>query len=151
MAFKYDPKKVSNCLEKGDYDAELGSVEETVSQKGAPMLKVAWSVFANGERRRITDYIVESTAFKLKRVATAWGLLSEFEEEDPDRRFDIAKHIGRQIVLKLDIQSRPGYDDSNTIVGYYASSGRSLPPRPAEPQPATVGDAHEGPAEHIPF
>lgn len=149
MAFKYDPKNISNCLEKGDYDAELGGVEETVSQKGSPMLKVVWSVFANGERRRIPDYIVAGTAFKLKNIAIAWGKLAEFEEEDPDRRFDLAKYIGKQIVVKLGVQSREGFADSNTIISYASAGGRQ--PLAAEPQPPTVGDAHEGPAEHIPF
>lgn len=151
MAFKYDPKNVSNCLEKGDYDAELAAAEVTTSKAGKEMLKAVWSVAANGERRRIPDYIVDSTAFKLKNIAIAWGKLAEFEEEDPDSRFDLAKYVGKQIVVKLGVQSREGFADSNTIVGYASASGRPPLAANAEPQPPAVGDAHEGPAEHIPF
>lgn len=143
MAFGYNPKDASGCLEKGTYDAELTSVEEKKSKSGSDMLAIVWTVPFNGKDYAVKDYIVASNLFKLKNIAQAWGMFREFEE----RQFDLAEHIHRSISIRLDVDSNPIYGDKNSIVGYAAASG----PVMTQQAPPAPPDANEEPDAKIPF
>lgn len=148
MAFHYDPKDAATCLPKGDYDAQLASVEEKKSKSGLDMLLVVWTIPHAGKDHSVKDYILNSTLFKMRNIAVAWGMVQDFEE----RRFDLAEHINRQIVLRLEVRSDDTYGDKNEIKAYSSAAG-SMPipirqPVPHVPPPSPDADT---PGENIPF
>lgn len=149
MAFKYDPKSASDCLPAGEYNAQLDSVEETVSKSsGNAMLEVVWLVVDQGRDWRIYDYIVNpggnsaGTIWKLKKIARAWGMGPEFD----NGTFDLNEYRGRIITLKLIVQQQDGYSDKNSVKDYLpmqeSDTGKRFGYDPGVPQPLpqTVGD-----------
>lgn len=101
----------------GEYDFEIVEAEEATSKAGNDMIKMKVFVFnAEGNKRTVYDYLMESVGYKLRHAAEACGLLSEYESGSLEA-FDFQGKTGR---CKLTIQKDKtgAYPDRNGIADY---------------------------------
>ena len=118
---KFQPKTEaeiaeSNLWPAGEYDFGVIDATEKVSKSGNPMVEVGLAVYnEEGQQRRVTDYLMEAMAFKLRHFCEAVGLLHEYEAGmlDPDA---LVGKTGR-VVLKQD-PARDGYNPKNSVKDY---------------------------------
>lgn len=109
--------KEMNLLPAGEYDAEIGTAEDQVSQKGNEMIKLDVTVFdAKGGRHFVFDYLLEAMAFKLRHAAEACGLLGKYETGLLTSDDFIGK--GCRVKLKIDVSKDGKYPDKNVIADY---------------------------------
>lgn len=111
----YDPKDAVLVFPAGDYPAALASCEQKMSKAGNDMYELAFDVWQGERQMQVRDYVVmPQFLWKLKRLARAIGQSDAFEAG----KFDPAEHIGRNLVVSLEIESRDGFDDRNLIRAY---------------------------------
>ncbi len=116
----------------GEYDYTVDAAEDTTSSKtGAPMVKLTLHVYnAEGHKRIVFDYIVDSAAWKLKQFAASCGLLDRYDSGE----IEAYEMVGKTGRLKLKIESSEQYGDQNKVAFYIAAkpagtgyTGRSAP------------------------
>lgn len=127
---KFAPKteqqvQEEGLLHPGIYDFEVSSAEDTHSNKGNEMVVVKLSVIdADGQERKITDYLLEAMAFKLRHFAYATGLGPKYEIGTLTS--DDMK--GRTGQCKLRIKPADGeYRSKNEVSDYVVANGESAP------------------------
>ncbi len=121
---KFSPKtdediKRAMLLDAGSYDFEVLSAEEKLSKKGNPMIVVKLLVFAGERRREVTDYLMESMAFKLRHFAFAVGLGKEYESGD----LNAENFRGRSGKVVLAVEEQVGYSPKNVVRDYEVAEG----------------------------
>lgn len=136
MAIKYDPKRATLALPKGDYQAVLVDGEDTHSKMGKPMLKLVWRVYADTRETLLTDYIVDPlntpfAAYRLKKLAEALGEAKAFESGT----FDALKHMNAGLTLTLDVEESEKYGEQNRIRGVKPKALGFKVPEKKESQP----------------
>lgn len=137
-----------NLWPAGEYDFSIHEAEDTISKtSGKPMIKLRLTAFSpDGKQRTITDYLMESMAYKLKHCLYAIGMGKEYEAGE----FDAASLQGRsgRVLLKQEFQD--GFAPKNSVKDYVVlKEGETAAPaaRPAAASAVTAGKADDG----IPF
>ncbi len=132
---------IENLFPPGDYDFEVHSAIDAVSKNsGKAMIKVELSVFNGGSTRRVTDYLMESMAFKLIHFSKAIGLFPDYEAGN----LDPAKCVGRAGRVTLRIEEQDNFPAKNVVKDYVKpdAQGDSIAPKAANavPRAAVSGD-----------
>lgn len=138
---------LENCWPAAEYDFEVISAIDTVSKKsGKPMIKVELRVFSGGSERKVTDYLMESMAFKLIHFARSTGMSKEYEAGG----LDPMAMQGRSGRVKLKIKEQSGYMPKNEVQDYIASdkkidAGDVAPAQKLNPQQLAKADTTDVP------
>lgn len=136
----FDPKTEQQVQEEGllpagVYDFEVLEATDTHSNKGNEMVVVKLGVMdADGQERKITDYLLEAMAYKLRHFAYAAGLGPQYEVGT----LLAADMIGKTGQCKLNIQPAKGeYRAKNNVADYVVANGEGAAMRTAgDPRPA---------------
>jgi hypothetical protein len=139
-----------NLLAAGEYDFEVRGAVDDVSKKGNDMIKLTLAVFDDaGSFRTITDYLLESLAYKLKHACEAVGLSAAYEAGEVEA-LDFVGKSGR-CKVKVD-PAKDGYPAKNSIADYIGvkqvAKPASRPPAARQPVGAGVGPDLD---DEIPF
>ena len=133
----------------GEYDFEIVSSIEKLSQSGNEMIELKVKIFdEDGKSITLFDYLLESVAYKLRHCSSACGVIDKYESGE----LSGSDFLGKTGRLKLRIQpEKNGYPAKNSISDYVVPSGNVVKssPRPAAksppPTPSTMDD------DDIPF
>ncbi len=139
----YEPKTEQQAQEEGlmpagVYDFEVLNADDGVSQKGNDMITVKLGVInADGQERKVTDYLLEAMALKLRHFAYATGCGTIYESGSLTAE-DIRGRTGK---CKLIIQpAKDGYPAKNTVADYLTPLGNGSDqlhrPLGSDPRPA---------------
>ena len=121
-----------NLLPKGLYDAEVFSAEETTSKNGNAMMVVKMRVFKpSGGETRVTDYLLESIAYKLRHFAHAIGLGANYDAGELDA--DDCVRRSCQVEIGIDDKNKD-YPAKNVIKDYIAPDGDAKSVAKSEPK-----------------
>ena len=148
-------------LPKGTYPFEVADALEKISTKGNEMIVVQLIVYADdGSSRKLTDYLMESVAFKLHSFCKSTGLLPKYNEGN----FGAEDCLGRSGYVNIAIEPAKPKEDGNgewpaknKVASYAsgaadkASSGAvqaAAKPAPTEAQQANQGGNVD---EDVPF
>lgn len=147
---RYNHKDAASCWPKGEYPATIHASETKASKSsGAPMDVVAYEVYHADQRRIITDYcpLEGKGLFKLRNLAAALGESEAFKRDE----FNPANHIGKSVVVELEVEDSAQYGEQNKIAKVKKPEG---PPQSPAPNPAAtrkpVGTGPK-PDDDIPF
>jgi hypothetical protein len=123
MALEFTPKTEKEILEEnlwpeGDYSFTILTAAEKLSKKSqSPMIELTLEIYNDeGKSRKITDYLMVSGAWKLRKACEACGLLAKYEMGSlEDYMF-----TGKSGILKLNIQkdTTGQYPDKNSVASY---------------------------------
>lgn len=120
-------------LQAGTYDFEVVKGEDRTSKAGNDMIELVLNVLGDdGAPRRVTDYLMEKIAYKLRHAAEVCGLLRDYEAGS----LLGSDFVGRAGRVKLKIQASKGFPDRNSVVDYIVDD-RSAQKAPVS-QPARV-------------
>ncbi len=124
-----------NLFPAGEYDFEITDAIETVSKSsGNEMIALRLKVF-NGVGRFIlvSDYLLESVAYKLRHCCEACGIIEVYETGNLDA-IDFQGRSGR-LKLRIDEDKSGQYAKKNSVADYIAGgSGSGAATRaPAKP------------------
>ncbi len=135
-----------NLWPEGEYDFEVAAADETTSKKGNPMIKVTLVCFDSDRKRTITDYLLESMAFKLKHFLYTIGMGDKYESGE----FTAEQMVGRagKVILKQEAQE--GYMPKN-VVKDYVSPKEVEGAKPATYKPAPAALTGAGSLDEPPF
>jgi len=119
---KFTPKSEKEIAEEkllpeGTYPFEISKGEDKVSKSGNEMIELLVRVFKpDGNFLLVSDYLLESMAYKLRHAAEACGLLHEYESGT----LLGSNFIGKTGELKLGIQKDKNgtYPDKNVVKDY---------------------------------
>ncbi len=123
---RFTPKTEQQVQEEGlftagVYDFEIISAEDTHSSKGNEMTVVKLGIIdGDGQERKVTDYLLEAMAYKLRHFAYAIGLGQHYENgvmaaEDME---------GRTGKCKIIIQPAKGeFRAKNAVADYIVANG----------------------------
>ena len=121
---KFTPKTEKEILEDnlwpvGIYNFEVLSAEDKTSKSGNEMIELSLLLFWDERTRLVTDYLLESIAYKLRHAAVACGLESEYENGN----LSAIDFVGRTGNLKLRVEKDKNglYADKNAVQDYIAS------------------------------
>jgi hypothetical protein len=112
---KFTPKTEKELAEqgllpKGTYPFEVADALEKVSTKGNDMIVVHLIVYADdGSSRKLTDYLMESVAFKLHSFCKSTGLLPKYSEGN----FGAEDCLGRSGYVNIAIEPAKPKEDGN--------------------------------------
>jgi hypothetical protein len=118
---RFDPKteeQIDNesLLAAGEYDFEVAEAEDTQSKKGNDMLVLTLAIEdGDGQVHKVTDYIVEAVAYKIRHLASGVGLLKEYESGN------LPAHLLKGRTGKCKIRVEPAKGDfraKNTVNDY---------------------------------
>jgi hypothetical protein len=110
-------------LPAGWHDGRIAEAVEKPSKRGNDMIEITVIVpDADGNERTLRDWLTDSSlgALKLRHAAEAVGALAKYEAGQIGQG-DLAGHDVR---VKVSIEKRRGYPDSNRIEDYAATPGR---------------------------
>ena len=115
----------------GEYDYTVEAAEDTTSKAGNEMIKLTLHVYnAEGHKRVLFDYLLDSAAWKIKQFAASCGLLDRYDSGE----IEAYEMVGKSGRLKLKIESSAEYGDQNKVAFYIAAkpagtgyTGRSAP------------------------
>lgn len=94
---------------------------DATSKKGNDMIILVVNIFNDkGETKILIDYLLESTAAKLRNAMIACGLLDKYEKG----YFLASDFIGKKGELRIGIEKDKSgqYPDKNKIIGYVTDS-----------------------------
>lgn len=127
-----DEIATENLLEVGEYDAEVMDASEQTSKMGNPMLKVKMRVFRpNGGEAYIFDYLLESTAYKLRHFSYAIGLGDQYENGELEA--DDCKCRTCKVKVAID-KKNPDYPPKNIIRDYVTPDDSESRPTQTPPR-----------------
>lgn len=115
----------------GDYDYTVDAAEDATSKAGNEMIRLTLHVYnAEGHKRVLFDYLLDSAAWKIKQFAASSGLLDRYDSGE----IEAYEMVGKSGRLKLKIESSEQYGDQNKVAFYIAAkpagtgyTGRSAP------------------------
>lgn len=126
---RFDPSDAIQAI-TGQFPASL-SAKEKLSKKGNEMIEVIAEVRAQGQTRKVWDYIGSWNLWKLRDLCRAIGIEEQFHTgEIRDADIDGARCV-------VDLVPDP-QDDSRTLIDAYHADGFDLD-APGEPVAAGVG------------
>ncbi len=104
-------------LDPGTYDFEILKAEETTSKtSGKPMIKVTLKVFAhNGSSRQVTDYLLESMAWKLRHFFCAIGKAKDYDNGELNPESCVG--CTGKLALKVE-PGKDGFNSKNAVKDY---------------------------------
>lgn len=118
---KFTPKTETQIAEEnlwaaGEYGFEVTEAVDAVSKSGNEMIKLDLRVFnTDGGFRFVTDYLLESVAYKLRHACEALNLLAKYEAGE----IVAEDFVGRTGNLKLKIDAaKDGYAAKNSVQDY---------------------------------
>lgn len=122
MAFTYDPNAPQgDTIPAGTYMATITAAVEKTSKSGNPMIEVKFDVYMpDGGQRTMRDWIVQTMAWKLGKIADAIGETEAFASG----QFKSEDYVGRNLELK--IEHKPDKRDGGTraqITGFAPLAG----------------------------
>ena len=120
-----------NLWPEGEYDFEVAAAEETTSKKGNPMIKVTLVCFDADRKRTITDYLLESMAFKLKHFLYTIGMGAGYESGE----FTADQMVGRAGKVILKHEQQEGFMPKNVVKDYISPTEADV----AKPKPIGGG------------
>jgi hypothetical protein len=143
---RFSPKSEKEIAEDGlfqpgTYDFEIISAEDATSKNGNDMIKLGLKVFdQEGYHRLVTDYLLESIAYKLRHAAECCGMLSDYERGTLDAS-DFEGKAG-QLKLKIKKDKEGNYPDQNAVTDYIVGDTPAKPTTTRAPvrQMAEVDD-----------
>lgn len=133
-----------NCLPIGDYDFEVVTAEDKISQKGNPMIALQLRVFDSGGRPfTVRAYLMEAMAFQMRHFCYAVGLGEKYEAGE----LLAADCVGRAGRLTLKIEEQAGYMPKNAVKDYIVLEAGAVAPAPnaAPRQPMTTAPGNDEP------
>jgi hypothetical protein len=142
---KFTPKSEreiveDGLLQPGTYDFEVAGAEERVSRANNDMIVLKLHVYDDkGVRHFVTDYLLESIAYKLRNAAVALGLQEDYEKG----HLRAANFVGRPGRVKIGIKKDPTgqYPDQNNVRDYVRPDANgSDGAEPARRAPPIVDD-----------
>lgn len=130
--------KRERLLPAGEYDFTIMEAAEAVSKAGNPMLKLKLHVFdSNGMPFTISDYLMESVAFKLRHCAYAVGLAAQYESGDLLPAAMAGKSGKLDLVIRED--KTGNYPPQNSVKDYIApEAGEGA--KPSKPRTLAAGE-----------
>ena len=119
---KFQPKTAKevaqgNIWDKGTYPFEILEASDEISKAGKEMIKLKVKVFKDtGASQNLFDYLLGDTMeYKLRHIAEACGLLSDYETG----KLEAYQFIGKTGHCKVGIQAAKGdYEAKNSINDY---------------------------------
>ena len=104
-------------LPKGEYFFEVVDATDKLSKKGSEMIKLDLAISTDdGDRRFISDYLLDAIAYKVRHAADACGLLAKYEAGELVGA-DFINCSGRcKIIIKEDKTGQ--YPPSNSVTDY---------------------------------
>lgn len=117
---KYDPnapeeKRTWEPFPPGEYDYTIDDAKERTSSAGNEMIELTLHIFnAEGHKRIVSDYIVNSAVWKIKQCAASCGLMDEFSTGELEAYYFVGKS-GR---VKIKIETSDQYGDKNKVAAY---------------------------------
>lgn len=142
-----DDRRKANLLPEGEYDAEVGTAEDTTSQAGNEMIVVDLTVFGgDGSKHYVKDYLMEKMAYKLRHASEACGVLDKYEADNLMADDLIGKSC--KVKLKIDDKSKD-FPPKNVVVDYIVVGGSKSQKAKVAKEQATAAKELEG--EEIPF
>ena len=150
---KFQPKTEKELqealvVEPGIYDFEVVNAIEKQSKSGNDMIELKLKIFVGEGARIISDYLLESMAFKLRHFCEAVGLLDKYENGTLSA-FDCAGVAGKlELVIQRDKSG--SYPDRNSVKDYvvdedYEPKASTPPLSPGGVAPASFNN------DDIPF
>lgn len=129
----------------GEYDYTVDAAEDTTSKAGNEMIKLTLHVYnADGNKRVLFDYLLDSAAWKIKQFAASAGLLDRYDSGE----IEAYEMVGKTGRLKLKIESSEQYGDQNKVAFYLAAkpagtgyTGGSAPQPDRQARPLDLDDA----------
>ena len=122
----------AGMLPEGQYPFEISQAEEKLSKAGNEMIVLTVRVYKpDGTFNLVTDYLMESMAYKLRHCAEACGLVERYESGELDETL----FVGKTGTLKLGIQKdKTGqYADRNSVKDYIVDGEKvSIPKSPLQ-------------------
>ena len=121
----------SNLIPAGIYPFTVTSAEDKVSKKsGAPMMQLSLEVFAaDGKSRKVTDYIMEAVAYKLRHFAMAVGMGDQYTRDGELKPHDM---LGRSGSCMIRVEPAEGnFSAKNSVKDYVPlKDGEEATPAP---------------------
>ena len=118
MNFK--PKKeneLSPLLEKREYEFNILSAKDEISEKGNQMIKLTVEIFKDGEKvAQIFDYLLEKVAYKLRHCASACGLIDKYDTGNLEAMMFVG--LGGKCIIEIQKDKDGIYPDKNGIKDY---------------------------------
>lgn len=145
---QFQPKTEKQIAEEnlrpaGVYSFEIVDAIDTVSKKNNEMIKLSLRLYSQGgdDCGILSDYLLESIAYKLRHAAIACGLQENYESG----ALTAADFIGKTGELKLGIKKdKTGqYPDQNSIADYVVKKDEAANqdgPPPGHPASASIDD-----------
>jgi hypothetical protein len=133
----------------GIYDFDVINALDEVSKSGNDMITLEIRVFdGNGETKKITDWLVDKIAYKVRHAAYSVGLGREYEAG----KLEASDFLNRSGKVKLKIKQENPYPPRNVVYDYVvedkpANVSSSRPPA-RKSVPAGGGDSFD---DDIPF
>lgn len=123
-----------NLLPIGTYDFEIYRTEDKVSSGGNDMIELGLRVYGtDGSTKFVTDYLLESMAFKLRHASEACGLLAKYESGTLEAQ-DFLNKTG-QAKIKIQSDKTGKYSDKNVVADYIKSDSKAIIASTAKPYP----------------
>jgi hypothetical protein len=140
-----------SLLPAGVYDFEVLKAEDAVSKSsGKDMIKLSLRIFHGASERRVTDYLMESMAFKLRHFCQTCGLMDKYDAGT----FSAADCEGRAGKVKLKQEIQEGYQPKNSVADYVVAKPtdevHQPTPAPRSTTPTSGGGA-SGASDDPPF
>lgn len=134
----YTGKDAITVFPAGKYDATVEATDNTkrdggplTDKNGNPMQRVTFKLYSGGRTQLVNDwYIVPTTMWKYKKLATALGVPKEVFDAG---QFDAADHIGDGLIIEVEVESSEQFGENNKVKGFEAKPV-SMPAQPATPQ-----------------
>jgi hypothetical protein len=114
-----------SLLKPGWHDARITEAVEKPSKAGNDMIEVTSVVLdADGNERTLRDWLTDTTfgALKLRHAAEAVGALAQYEAGEIGQ----ADFPGHDVSVKISVEKRRGYPDSNKIDDYRAAAAAGV-------------------------
>lgn len=151
---RFTPKteaELNPVLPAGTYQAEIVSAEETVSKSGNEMLKLQVRVFHDEGSVLVTDYLMESIAYKLRHFCEAAGILDIYERGELTDNDCVGHSV--QVKLRIEKDKNGQYPDKNAISDYVVKRPKEESVTAGDPTPGQRKAAKEAMADpdELPF
>ena len=108
-------------IENVTFGTTVIQTSDATSKKGNDMIILVVQIYNDtGETKILVDYLLESTAAKLRNAMIACGLLAKYESG----HFLASDFIGKKGELRIGIEkdATGQYPDKNKIIGYVTDS-----------------------------
>jgi len=117
--------QTANLLPDGKYGFVISDAKETISKAGNEMIVLTVRVYKDdGGFILVTDYLMESMAFKLRHACEATGLLGDYDAGE----LNADNFVGKEGFLKIKTQPAKGeYGPKNVIADYIVGEGFKPP------------------------